>query len=162
MRGARRLREVDGVEKGTRMDGRGSRSACRFGKSRARNRRDGSANGTRGSSGVRARCRALRAARRFSKGHALIVLTRGATVDTAVARSPGCLALAQHQTGAHRLRDEVRPRARAGFHHRVVDVGAHCVVGGNALVNKDIEDNLVAFGVPVKVIRKRVLGEKYL
>ncbi|MGG7036506.1 MAG: acetyltransferase [Flavobacterium sp.] len=41
-------------------------------------------------------------------------------------------------------------------------VGSNCVIGGNALVNKDVEDNFVAYGVPAKVVRKRELGEKYL
>lgn len=41
-------------------------------------------------------------------------------------------------------------------------VGSNCVIGGNTLVNKDIENDIVAYGVPVKIARKREIGEKYL
>jgi acetyltransferase-like isoleucine patch superfamily enzyme len=41
-------------------------------------------------------------------------------------------------------------------------VGDHCVIGGGALVNKNIGDYEVAMGVPAKVVRKRNAGDKYL
>ncbi|SDL11452.1 sugar O-acyltransferase, sialic acid O-acetyltransferase NeuD family [Salinimicrobium catena] len=41
-------------------------------------------------------------------------------------------------------------------------VGNHCVIGGGALINKDIEDNSVAYGVPARIVKKRKKSEKYL
>jgi sugar O-acyltransferase (sialic acid O-acetyltransferase NeuD family) len=41
-------------------------------------------------------------------------------------------------------------------------IGAHTVIGAGALVLDDIPDYCVAYGVPARVIRKRVEGEKYL
>ena len=41
-------------------------------------------------------------------------------------------------------------------------IGNYCVIGGNSLVNKDIEDYYLAFGVPAKPVKKRAPEEKYL
>jgi sugar O-acyltransferase (sialic acid O-acetyltransferase NeuD family) len=41
-------------------------------------------------------------------------------------------------------------------------IGAHTIVGAGALVLDDIPDHCVAYGVPAKVIRARLEGEKYL
>lgn len=41
-------------------------------------------------------------------------------------------------------------------------IGAHTVVGAGALVLTDIPDHCVAYGVPAKVVRARIEGEKYL
>ena len=41
-------------------------------------------------------------------------------------------------------------------------VGAHTVVGAGALVREDLPDHCVAYGVPARIIRRRVEGEKYL
>jgi sugar O-acyltransferase (sialic acid O-acetyltransferase NeuD family) len=41
-------------------------------------------------------------------------------------------------------------------------IGAHTVIGAGALVRTDIPDHCVAYGVPARVIRPRVKGEKYL
>lgn len=41
-------------------------------------------------------------------------------------------------------------------------IGDNSVIGGNSLVNKNIGNNLVAFGSPVKVVREREEDEKYL
>lgn len=46
------------------------------------------------------------------------------------------------------------------FHY--VKVGKHSVIGGSSLVNKDVEDFTVAFGIPAKPIKRRNLDEKYL
>lgn len=46
------------------------------------------------------------------------------------------------------------------LHYR--SVGRHCVIGGGSLVNRDIPDYSLAWGVPAKVIRARQEGEKYL
>lgn len=43
-----------------------------------------------------------------------------------------------------------------------VTVGQHTVVGAGAVVVDDLGSNLVAFGVPAKVVRHREAGEKYL
>ena len=42
------------------------------------------------------------------------------------------------------------------------NVGSNCVIGGNALVNKHIDDNSVAYGIPAKVVRTRKADEPYL
>lgn len=41
-------------------------------------------------------------------------------------------------------------------------IGSHTVIGAGGLVVKNCGDNLVMYGVPVKEIRKREKGEKYL
>lgn len=41
-------------------------------------------------------------------------------------------------------------------------IGDHCVIGGNSLVTKDVGDLELAFGIPVKSVKKRTPGEKYL
>lgn len=41
-------------------------------------------------------------------------------------------------------------------------IGNHCVIGGGALINKDIEDNSIAYGVPARIVKKRKKSEKYL
>lgn len=41
-------------------------------------------------------------------------------------------------------------------------IGAHTIVGAGALVLTDIPDHCVAYGVPAKVVRARIEGEKYL
>ena len=43
-----------------------------------------------------------------------------------------------------------------------ISVGDYCVIGGNSLVNKDVEDNMLAFGIPAKPVRSRNPEEKYL
>jgi len=43
-----------------------------------------------------------------------------------------------------------------------ISIGSHTVVGGGSLVTKNIDDNLIVYGVPAKVIRERATGEKYL
>lgn len=41
-------------------------------------------------------------------------------------------------------------------------VGDHCVIGGGALINKDIVHNSIAYGVPARIVKKRRKSEKYL
>ena len=36
----------------------------------------------------------------------------------------------------------------------VGSIGKNSIIGAHSLVNKDIPDNVVAFGVPAKIIRK--------
>jgi sugar O-acyltransferase (sialic acid O-acetyltransferase NeuD family) len=43
-----------------------------------------------------------------------------------------------------------------------VSIGNHTVIGAGALVLKNCEDNLLLYGIPAKVIRKREKGEKYM
>ena len=43
-----------------------------------------------------------------------------------------------------------------------VTIGKHTVIGAASYVNKDIPNNVVAYGIPGKIIRNRVIGEKYL
>lgn len=51
----------------------------------------------------------------------------------------------------------LKENCRIGSHSTIlpgVTVGKNSVVGAQSLVNKDIPDNVIAFGVPAKVIRK--------
>jgi acetyltransferase-like isoleucine patch superfamily enzyme len=46
---------------------------------------------------------------------------------------------------------------RIGSHSTIlpgVSIGKNSIIGAHSLVNKDIPDNVVAFGVPAKVMRK--------
>ncbi len=43
-----------------------------------------------------------------------------------------------------------------------VSIGENVVVGSGALVMKDIEDNVLAYGSPAKKVRKREPGERFL
>ena len=50
----------------------------------------------------------------------------------------------------------LKSNCRIGSHSIIlpgVTIGINSIVGAHSLVNKDIPDNVVAFGVPVKVIR---------
>ena len=51
----------------------------------------------------------------------------------------------------------LKNNCRIGSHSTVlpgVTIGKNSIVGAHSLVNKDIPDNVVAFGVPAKVMRK--------
>jgi sugar O-acyltransferase (sialic acid O-acetyltransferase NeuD family) len=41
-------------------------------------------------------------------------------------------------------------------------IGNHSVIGAGALLMKNCEDNVIMYGIPAKLIRKREIGEKYL
>lgn len=43
-----------------------------------------------------------------------------------------------------------------------VTIGRHTKIGAGSLVMNDIGDNVIAYGTPAKVIRKRAIGESYL
>ena len=43
-----------------------------------------------------------------------------------------------------------------------ISVGKHTVIGGASLVNRNVPNNSVAFGVPAKVVRTRQAFDKYL
>ena len=43
-----------------------------------------------------------------------------------------------------------------------ISIGENTVVGAGSLVMKSLPDNVLAYGSPAKVIRNRVLGEKFL
>ncbi len=46
------------------------------------------------------------------------------------------------------------------LHGRVI--GQHCAIGAGAVVTRDVPDFTVAYGIPAKLIRSRMPGEKYL
>jgi len=51
----------------------------------------------------------------------------------------------------------LKNNCRIGSHSTIlpgVSIGKNSIVGAHSLVNKDIPDNVVAFGVPAKVVRK--------
>lgn len=51
----------------------------------------------------------------------------------------------------------IKKNARVGSHSVVmpgITIGANSVVGAFSLVNSDIPDNVVAFGIPARVVRK--------
>ena len=43
-----------------------------------------------------------------------------------------------------------------------ITIGENTVVGSGALVLKDLPDNVLAYGIPAKIIRTREPGEKFL
>lgn len=43
-----------------------------------------------------------------------------------------------------------------------IEIGSHTIIGAGSLVVNSFGDNLVAYGSPAKVVRKRVVGEPYL
>jgi len=43
-----------------------------------------------------------------------------------------------------------------------VDIGTNTVVGAGSLVTKSLPDNVLAYGSPAKIMRNRLLGEKFL
>lgn len=43
-----------------------------------------------------------------------------------------------------------------------IRIGENTVVGSGSLVTKDLPDNVLAYGSPAKIIRTRILGEKFL
>ena len=56
----------------------------------------------------------------------------------------------------------LKNNCRIGSHSTIlpgVTIGKNSVVGAHSLVNEDIPDNVIAFGVPAKVIRKLVDDE---
>jgi len=51
----------------------------------------------------------------------------------------------------------IKKNAKIGSHSLVmpgITIGTDSIIGAFSLVNKDIPDNVVAFGIPVRVIRK--------
>ena len=51
----------------------------------------------------------------------------------------------------------LKQNCRIGSHSTIlpgVSIGKNSIIGAHSLVNKDIPDNVVAFGVPAKIIRK--------
>lgn len=51
----------------------------------------------------------------------------------------------------------LKNNCRVGSHSTIlpgITIGKNSIVGAHSLVNKDIPDNVVAYGVPAKVIRK--------
>ena len=51
----------------------------------------------------------------------------------------------------------LKNNCRIGSHSTIlpgVSIGQNSIIGAHSLVNKDIPDNVVAFGVPAKVLRK--------
>ena len=51
----------------------------------------------------------------------------------------------------------LKNNCRVGSHSTIlpgITIGKNSIIGAHSLVNKDIPDNVVAFGVPAKVIRK--------
>ncbi len=52
----------------------------------------------------------------------------------------------------------IKKNARIGSHCTVMPnltIGENSIIGAHSFVNKDIPDNVIAYGVPVKIIRKR-------
>ena len=51
----------------------------------------------------------------------------------------------------------LKQNCRIGSHSTIlpgVSIGENSIIGAHSLVNKDIPDNVIAFGVPAKVVRK--------
>ena len=57
----------------------------------------------------------------------------------------------------------LKNNCRIGSHSTIlpgVSIGKNSIIGAHSLVNKDIPDNVIAFGVPAKIIRK-LNNDKY-
>jgi acetyltransferase-like isoleucine patch superfamily enzyme len=57
----------------------------------------------------------------------------------------------------------IKNNARIGTHSVVmpgITIGKNSIVGAFSFVNKDIPDNVLACGIPVKIIRKLTKEEK--
>ena len=57
----------------------------------------------------------------------------------------------------------LKNNCRIGSHSTIlpgVSIGKNSIIGAHSLVNKDIPDNVVAFGVPAKIVRK-LNNDKY-
>ncbi len=57
----------------------------------------------------------------------------------------------------------IKRGARIGTHSVVmpgVTIGENSIIGAFSFVNKDVPDNVLAFGIPVRVIRPLTEGEK--
>ncbi len=55
----------------------------------------------------------------------------------------------------------LKKNCKIGSHTTIlpsVTIGKNSIVGAHSLVNKDIPDNVIAFGVPAKVVRKLLGG----
>ena len=51
----------------------------------------------------------------------------------------------------------IKKNAKIGSHSVImpsVTIGENCVIGAFTFVNKDIPDNISAFGIPVKIVRR--------
>jgi acetyltransferase-like isoleucine patch superfamily enzyme len=51
----------------------------------------------------------------------------------------------------------LKQNCRIGSHSTIlpgISVGENSIIGAHSLVNKDIPDNVVAFGVPARVVRQ--------
>ncbi|MFX0088050.1 MAG: acyltransferase, partial [Candidatus Hodarchaeota archaeon] len=51
----------------------------------------------------------------------------------------------------------IRKNARIGSHSLImpgVAVGENAIIGAFSLINKDIPDNVIAYGIPIKIKRK--------
>lgn len=49
----------------------------------------------------------------------------------------------------------------AGIIHGV-EIGDHTVIGAGSIVNKNVEDHILAYGIPAKKVRERQEGDRYL
>ena len=43
-----------------------------------------------------------------------------------------------------------------------LEIGENTVIGSGSLVTKSIPSNVLAYGIPAKIIKNRVEGEKFL
>lgn len=43
-----------------------------------------------------------------------------------------------------------------------ISIGSDCIIGAMSYLNKDLGDQQTAYGIPAKVVKKRVVGESYL
>jgi len=56
----------------------------------------------------------------------------------------------------------LKNNCRIGSHSTIlpgVSIGINSIIGAHSLVNKNIPDNVVAFGIPAKVVRKLTNGK---
>lgn len=112
------------------------------------------------------------------QGGALIL--QGAVVGAAAQVGRGCLinsgAVLEHETVLEDFAS-LAPRAVTGGRVRIgtrsaisigatvahgVSIGADTVIGAASLVHEDVPDNVVAYGIPARIVRTRATTDPYL
>lgn len=86
----------------------------------------------------------------------LASLDHDGVLDAHASLAPGAIAGGRVRVGAC---------AAVGLGARIVhgaSIGAHTVIGAGALVLADVPEQVVAYGVPARVVRARALDEPYL
>ena len=81
---------------------------------------------------------------------------KGVTIEDGVQIGSHCSIYSESTIDNRSGKVVLKNNCRIGSHSTIlpgVSIGKNSIVGAHSLVNKDIVDNVVAFGVPAKVVR---------